>query len=299
MTLILTVNGPETIWLLADRRLSYKHKKPKDDARKILCLDTTDGVALLGYAGLGATARGTEPADWMSAVLRGRNLTLEHSLGVLTEALKREFPRHMVGMPGRAIHTVMIPAFVGGEVRLYEIDLLLTPDRKAYFRYTRHVTHPQSAAARTPRLASAGSGALHLPKDRKWMRDLLRIVRASDRRQVTPLTVADHLAGINQAVHLVDKQVGPRCVVAWRHRQGGVHEGGGAHQFYNGSDRESSPVLPTIGRGMDIGAIIAAMEPHMTKSFAAMRSGQTSPEWEKEMHAALALIPDQPDEKLL
>ena len=70
MTLVLTVNGPETIWLLADRRLSYEGRSPKDDARKVMFLETTDGVAILGYAGLGATARGTEPADWMSAVLR-------------------------------------------------------------------------------------------------------------------------------------------------------------------------------------------------------------------------------------
>jgi hypothetical protein len=48
VTLILTVNGRETIWLLADRRLSYARQKPKDDARKVLCLDTDDGVAILG-----------------------------------------------------------------------------------------------------------------------------------------------------------------------------------------------------------------------------------------------------------
>jgi hypothetical protein len=48
-------------------------------------LETTDDVAILGYAGLGATALGTKPADWMSAVLRGRNLPLEKSLEVLAE----------------------------------------------------------------------------------------------------------------------------------------------------------------------------------------------------------------------
>ena len=109
VTLILTVNGPETIWILADRRLSYKGRRPKDDARKVMFLVTTDGEAILGYAGLGATARGTEPADWMSAVLRGRNLPLEQSLGILANALKAQFPRHMGNVPA---HIVVISAFV-------------------------------------------------------------------------------------------------------------------------------------------------------------------------------------------
>lgn len=52
----------------------------KDDARKVMIPETTDAVAILGYAGLGATALGTEPADWMSNVLRGQNLPLEQSL---------------------------------------------------------------------------------------------------------------------------------------------------------------------------------------------------------------------------
>jgi hypothetical protein len=46
-------------------------------------LETADGVAILGYAGLGATALATEPAHWMRAVLRGRVLPLERSLEVL------------------------------------------------------------------------------------------------------------------------------------------------------------------------------------------------------------------------
>jgi len=78
VTLVATVNGPETIWLLADRRLTFKSRPPKDDARKVMFLETTDAVAILGYAGLGATALGAEPADWMSAVLRGRNLPLSN-----------------------------------------------------------------------------------------------------------------------------------------------------------------------------------------------------------------------------
>jgi hypothetical protein len=73
MTLVLSVTGPESIWTVADRRLTYHDREPRQDARKIMFLETTNGLAILAYAGLGETGQGTEPADWMSAVLRGRN----------------------------------------------------------------------------------------------------------------------------------------------------------------------------------------------------------------------------------
>src|ERR1700719_2001756 len=206
-------------------------------------LETTDGVAILGYAGLGATAFGTEPGDWMRAVLRGRNLPLEQSLGVLAEAIERQLPRHLVqlAIDGGPIHNVIVPAFVGNEPRLYTIDLAFEADRKNYrFRYTRHMdVRPVSLKTRTPRLAVGGSGGLFLVhrKDKMWMRDLLRVVGAHDRGCVTSRGVADYLANLNNNVHLkiADKSVGPRCIVAWRHSKGGVHRGGGGQQFYSGT----------------------------------------------------------------
>ncbi len=306
MTLVVAVNGPESIWLLADRRLSYKGRPLKDDAHKVMFLETTDGVAILGYAGLGATVLGTEPADWMSAVLRGRNLPLEQSLGVLAEAMKKQFPRHMVRMPGDGgpAHTVIVPAFFGNEPRLYTIDMVFSPDRKSYrFRYTRHVVDkPTAATARTPRLGIAGTGGLYLIQDKKWIRRLLRIVRANDRGQVSSNAVADHLANLNYEVHLgvTDKSVGPRCIVAWRYRKGGVHKGGGGHQFYTGTIRDASgPFLPIIGEGMDISALVETLEPHIMKTLKAMRAGEPAKELDNdELNAELARLPDKPDENL-
>ncbi|HEY8031287.1 MAG TPA: hypothetical protein VIF02_02625 [Methylocella sp.] len=308
MTLILSVNGPKSIWLLADRRLSYKGRSPKDDARKVMFLETTDGVAILGYAGLGATALGTEPADWMSAVLRGRNFPLEQSLEALAEAMKKQFPRHMVHMPGGGgpTHNVIVPAFFGGEPRVYTIDLVFAPDRKSYkFRCTRHVADkPPLVSPKTPRLALAGSGGLYLAQDKKkkWIPSLLRMVRAYDRGQVSPHAVADHFANLNNEVHLglSDKSVGPRCIVAWRPKKGSVHDRGGGHQFYTGTTRDaSSPSLPTIVNGMDVQAIVNVTTPHWTKMFEAMRAGQPAKEPNKdEINAELARLPDKPDENL-
>jgi hypothetical protein len=202
VTLVVSVNGPETIWVVADRRLSRKGQPPKDDGRKIMLLDTLDGgVAILAYSGLGATALGTEPADWMSAVLRGRNLPLEQSLGVLAEATKNQLPRHVLRMPAGS-HTVIVPAFLGKEVRLYTIDLAIAADRKSYaFRYTRHVVKKlPSDSPRTTRVSMCGSGGVYLDQDEnknKKIRSLLRAIKAYDHGQVSQLAVADQLASIN------------------------------------------------------------------------------------------------------
>ena len=265
MTLVLTVNGAEAIWLLADRRLSRKGCAPQDDGCKVMELSATDGVALLGYAGLGATIHGTQPAHWMSRVLRGRNLPLERSLFVLAKAMEKQFPRHLLMMPrdvSRPAHNVIVPAFIGDEVRLYTIDIELTSDLKTSIRWTRRVDPPPSEL-RTPRLAIGGSGAKYLIEDRKWIRSLLRVVNAYDRKLVGPLTVADQLAKLNDDVYrrqnIGEKFVGPRCIVVWRNRKGGVYRGGGADQFYIKTNRDRRSAFPTIASGMDMNALFAQL----------------------------------------
>lgn len=301
MTLIVAATARESIWLLADRRLSQKGSPPRDDGRKIMFLETTDGVAMLGYAGLGATARGTEPADWMSAVLRGRNLPLEQSLGVLAAASQKQLPPHLQrGIPA---HHVIAPAFVGNEVRLYSIDLVIAPDRKAYrFRYTRYEMEPRAGVRRTARLAIGGSGALYLMRDTTWQRSLLRLVRACDCGAVTPRAVSRHLARLNHDVHLAtpDGSVGSRCVVAWRFRKGGVNNGGGGQQFYTGADQDpNSASLPTIVTGIDLSAVVQVIMPHMIKQFRDLRAGRPVQELNREeVNADLAQLPDKPDEDL-
>jgi len=300
------VNGRESIWALADRRLTYPNQQPRDNARKLMFLDTKDGVAILGYAGLGATVRGTEPADWIGAVLRGRNLPLEQCLGALADALRRQLPKHLRTLPAGAPagHNIIVSAFVDEQVRLYTIDLVLAPDRRHFaFHYTRHVVHsPPGLPQRTPRLGLAGSGAAFLVRDKAWIRNLLRLVRASDAKKVSPSRIADELASINQvaAANTRDGSVGPSCIVAWRHRKSGVHKGGGAHQFYEGTRRTSdSSALPTIANGMDIQALIKAMQPHIFRQMEALRTGAPSPELNvTELNAELAKIPERPDETL-
>jgi len=273
-------------------------------------LETADGVAILGYAGLGATAYKTEPSEWMSAVLRSRNLPLEQSLEILAEAIKEQLPRHMDGMAPNAesAHNVMVPAFLHNEPRLYTIDLIFMPARKSYeSRCTRQVVDkPAPTMPRTPRIRIAGSGARYLAKDKKWKRALLRVVTAHDCNRVSPYVVADHLAKLNNEVYLGtgDQSVGPRCIVAWRYRkEGGVQNGGGGHQFYTGKSRDlNSLALPSIGIGMDWQALANMMMPLILSKIANGKRGRSATllgEWNKdELNAELARLPDEPDENL-
>jgi hypothetical protein len=303
MTFVLTINTHESIWMLTDRRLSAHGRPHKDDARKTMFLETTDGIAILGYAGLGATAAGSEPADWMSAVLRGRRLTLEQALGVLANAMSREFPPHLIRIPGGdglLQHNVLVTAYVGDELRFYTIGLVFAPDRNSReVRYTRWV---REGTTRTAPLGLGGTGGIYLAQYKKWRRPLLRLVRDYNRGKVSPYAVADHLAQLNHQVHsgLSDNSVGPRCIVAWRHRRGRVHKGGGAHQFYRGIARDPNTLsLPTIAGGLDVTALIGATMPMMMEHLQAMLQKEAAKQLDKDaINALLARLPDKPDERL-
>lgn len=282
VTLVVAVVGPKTIWLLTDRRLSYGGGRgPKDDARKVMILETKDkGRAILGYAGLGATARETEPSDWMSAVLRGRNLPLEQSLGVLADAMKREFPPHMLQMPGDGTpsHNIVVPAFLGGEPKLYTIGLATARDRKTHaFGYWSHEVG-------TTEVGLSGSGGAYLLRtSHEWKHALVRAVEAHDSGQLSANAVADHLAKLNYGVSRHDRTVGPRCVVVWRGKAGG---GGGAAYTRRTRDRRG-PSLPLIAGGTDLAAI-----------FTRLGTIKWSGPLGYDEIPSLADIPTTPDEKL-
>jgi hypothetical protein len=271
-----------------------------------MLLETIDGTAILGYAGLGATALGTQPADWMSTVLRGRNLPLEQSLSVLAEAMRTHFPRHLIQMPEghEPGHTVLITAFLGDEPRLYTIDLVVAPDRKHYrFTYTRRLAGtPRMRKPRTPRIGLAGTGGSYLMSDKRWIRGLLDLVKASDRRRVAPDAVSDRLAALNHEVHkgIADNSVGPSCIVAWRSRKGGIHKGGGGHLFYVGASRESgTPAIPTIGQGMDIAALVGVLMPHVLEVMDEMTEGKPAADIDvDQLNEELSRLPDEPNEEL-
>lgn len=298
MTLVLSVHGRDTLWMVVDRQLSFRGQPLKDDAVKVANLETTDGVALLGYAGLGATARGTEPSEWMNAVLRGRGgLTLEQALGFLSVAARRELPKHITRIPGHA-HDIIIPSFIKDVgARLYTIGNVIDPKTGEHtYRYTRLESgYPGSPP---PRIGAGGTGGLYLDSDRGWTRPLLSLVKKHDSGKASDDLMADHLAALNYEVHRqVPRTVGERCIVIWRRRRDPRREGpGGGHRFYTGLDRErDSGAIPTIVNGMDVRSIAEVLMQQIEEAGGLLKQPEIDAD---ETNRRLKQLPHEPDEKL-
>lgn len=297
MTLIVAVTSEKSIWMLADRRLSYSARNFKDNARKIFFLETVDGLAILGYTGLGATPRGIEPSDWMARVLRGRNDTMERSLGVLADAVRLRFPQHLnaLRVRGAPAHSIIIPAFLKGERRLYSIDVAGRLGSNDFgFRFTRHVTRrvlPNGPG--TPRVAVGGAGAFHLLRDALWARNIVRIVAAQDAGRISPQAAAAEFARLNQSVARKEPTVSRECIVAWR-----FWNGGGAHEFFDGSQKlknPPNPSIPLIARGTDVNAFVQTVAPYI---FSKLNKGASQEIDIASMDAAVAKLLDTPDDSL-
>src|SRR4051812_18168576 len=119
MTLVMAFHGEQSIWLCADRRLTYPNRH-QDGACKVLVVEGTNGHALLGYAGLGASVGGTQPSDWMNDLLADQPTgPLEGYLGLIANAMKADMPAHLASLAGAQAHHLLAPAIVDGETRLY------------------------------------------------------------------------------------------------------------------------------------------------------------------------------------
>jgi len=292
VTLVVTLLGKKSIWMLTDRRLTYSPTRQRNDACKMLVVEENGGVAILGYAGLGASARNTEPSEWMNDVLRGQPIApLEFYLGKLADAMKVELPPHLAQMPGLQVHTVLATALVDGQPRLYEIAVQASPQGlEPRFLYTRHAYSVRGSPP--PHLGMAGSGAIHLLPPQRWFRDLRRLLNAFERGKLSAETVADALAGLNALAAKHDPFVSPECMVTWRCS-------GGGFQFYKGETRvPSDRPIPSVGNGVDIKLVVKALLPFMLRSTEHVLRGEPAPVDGLAIEAAVNRVHARPKRKL-
>ena len=303
MTFVLCIATARSTWIVADTRLSGA--RTRDDGVKVLRLETVDGHALVGYAGLGTTARGVQPSDWMANVLRSRSHTVEESLSVIAEAAKAQIPRHLATFHkhGPIVeHHIIAAALVNGVPRVYSMGIAADiPGKRVGFWASRHINgpgtpHPFQDYQRDLRMCMAGTGSNVLQKPdapKGWRRALIRLVKARDRDALSADAVASHLANLCFMVHRHEmpengraKTVGDRCVVAW------LETGKpGGHAMYKAGRREpGTPFIPTIVRGIDVLAPARAFFRMVEKH--GMNIDQAMLEEE------LRKLPDGPDERL-
>jgi hypothetical protein len=299
LTLVFGVATAESIWLLADRRLTRGNKTYRDDSIKMVVLDALDGVALLGYAGLGETPGGTEPSEWMSRVLRGRRLAVERSLEVLAGAASEQLPKHLK----ESGHVIASVAIVDGQPRVYTIEVGPKPGQLLCRRLVYKSGWP-------PPFICVGTGEVYLRRhlDESRQRDLLRLVKACNKGKVSPLAVCDYLAWLNYEASIFVSTVGADCVAMSRFNMSRFKAGsprqrlGNALVAYVGTQRTTTPNLPTISRGMDMKAMGEIFGKQFEDGIAAYHAGTASSPFERvDPGRALAefdKLPWQPDEGL-
>ena len=288
MTLLISVASQRGVWLSADRQLSQNGTPVKDDAIKVMWLDTEDGAqSILAYTGLGATGSGTELSNWMSNVLRGRNLSLEASLTALGEAMERNFPAHLDSTIPH--HHLAVASVMNKSAFLSSVDLNWDG---AVHKATVGKREKRSPAG-PPLIKPSGSGAQHItPANRAT---ISKVVRAHDKGKATDLEVMQALAEVNEAVANLDPTVSASCIVTSRHKPNG-----GGNVIFHGRQSQLGEYIPNIGRGTDWGTFGSMLMPE------AMKWGQGAlgkgPAYDIDMEGLVEKfnkLPDGPDETLL
>lgn len=252
MTLIIALHGKSSVWLLADRRLTWPNRR-LDNACKLITLTAMDGRGIMAYSGLGSSSKGTEPSEWMRDILIGHpGATVEQSLSLIWNAMKRELPKHLALMKGAQIHQLMATAIVNDQVRFYGAALELQPGMKTS-GYCSLISADERGVP--PRLCFAGSGSFSMPTLSSWDRDLFRTLAAFEAGKVGARNITDRLARINYLTSLRDASVSPESIVVWS-KVGG----GGETLFYAGEEiTEQDRPVANIWDGKDLNDIISIL----------------------------------------
>jgi hypothetical protein len=263
MTLVIGACLSKGIWVLTDRRVTFKARPPVDDAVKVFSLSAHGGTALFAYAGLGMTANGEQPSDWFKRITRAMrtSATVEDGVRVIAAAMNEHLPKHLQTLTWTSKvvdHGVLCLAVVKGKPRAYSLVMRVKAGAtKPLFNV--HELNFDKMTRIPISIFKGGSGASHVSR-----RELLTLFRARERGQISEQTVADRLAAICHRVHLREPTVGTRSIVAYR-----TGRGGGRTYGYDGTKLTPGHIgIPSIVAGMDLAAMTAYMQKSLSDHMA-------------------------------
>ena len=192
MTFALGLTSGRSVFMVADHRISWSTRFD-DRGVKVATVRAVDGLALLGYAGLGETANGTQPSAWMRNLLNGRKLTVEGCIAEVAIGIEHQFRQHMLDLGD---HLVVVSAVVDDQPRMYGIHLR---DKGVGYAPLRQAQLAESGISQdaAPRAIYTGSGGAWFGRRKNkavWLREVYSRARDHDAGWVSGAAVAAVLA---------------------------------------------------------------------------------------------------------
>jgi hypothetical protein len=292
MTFALVALGQKSIWAVADRMLTFEGNTRRD-AIKLAEFQADDGVAVIAYAGLGETAGGTQPSQWITNVLRGyKPITVEQGLALLAKATFENLAPRLNDLPQHAgkSHVFLIAAHIDKKPHLFTIEVEV--DGAGVITHARH-TRWVNARGVPHRIAVAGSGAACAMRERRLLRHVLTAIQAAEKGKARHHEVSELFAMVNRRVAANVSSVSTECIVLWRI----IDEGGGAHRWFPEPDGELE-FIPTVGGGMPVHEIVSAILPTMQQHLENVSRGQEGEIDPQLMQWLIDHIKDTPDNTL-
>lgn len=251
MTLVVGCSSATGVCLMADRRITFGDGRTVDDAVKVFNYDATDGSAIFGYAGLGQTAGGTEPSEWMLRCLRNLAMPVETAVYMIYEAMAKRLAPHLKGIAwsnSEAEHCVLVLAIVNRKPRQYFLSVKRRVDGTVEPTYRR--LHYDKLRTPPVLMFAGGSGAHMVSR-----REALKVARAHADGRVSDLALARYFASVIARVHLEVASVGRRSVGLTR-----PAVGGGMPFAFDGTENDVAGAnIPQLSRGLNMSALAESM----------------------------------------
>ncbi|MBT8413956.1 MAG: hypothetical protein KJO30_06440 [Boseongicola sp.] len=298
MTLALSLQTKDSVWLLTDHRLSAPGFAPVDTAVKATRLELSDGELLVGYAGIGLTPLGSQPSHWIASSFRGTKPAVNDAMYHLRNLALQEFPKHLrrVKRVEHRRHEFIASGFKDGRPVVYILRIFEMNGEFQALLNIAQMHHRDAKVGTTIPFVMTGSAVSSIKVlNENTLREVLRYARYYNRSKVSSEVVARCFFQIGSAIYndCKDGSISPNFLVMWQNNKTGRHlGGGGAFEFdRSGTITPLDGSIPTIAGGMDINAIHKALFPILEDL------GNADEAAESRRNAALASIPTTPDSK--